>query len=79
MDGILIHANNQHNLERYTEAVLQRLNDVGLTLNRGKCIFASCTLCHQNQKGCLWILKKLQLFIHLKHQKKRCMQLQRLL
>jgi RNase H-like domain found in reverse transcriptase/Reverse transcriptase (RNA-dependent DNA polymerase)/Integrase zinc binding domain len=41
MDDILIHANNQHDLERYTEAVLQRLNDVGLTLNREKCIFAS--------------------------------------
>jgi hypothetical protein len=41
MDDILIYAVNQHDLERYNEAVLHRLNDVCLTLNGEKCIFVS--------------------------------------
>jgi hypothetical protein len=41
MDDILINAINQLDLERYTEAVMHRLNDVGLALNREKWIFVS--------------------------------------
>jgi hypothetical protein len=41
IDDILIYAINQHDLERNNEAVLHRLNDVGLTLNGEKCIFVS--------------------------------------
>lgn len=41
MDDILIYANDKTDLNKTTEAVIRRINDAGLTLNKDKCVFGA--------------------------------------